>query len=743
MKIVCIGGGPAGLYFALLMKQLDPAHRITVVERNRPYDAFGWGVVFSDATMDNMRQWDAPTAAEIEQAFNHWDDIELRFKGRVIRSGGHGFVGIGRTKLLNILQARGEALGVELVFETEVDRDADHPDADLVIASDGINSRVRTRYAEVFRPDIVTRPNRYIWLGTHKLYDAFTFLFEKTEHGWFQAHVYKFDQNTTTFIVECPEHVWLAHGLDRADADRSIAFCERLFEGNLQGAKLMTNARHLRGSAWLNFQRVTCKQWSLHNGRSHVVLMGDAVHTAHFAVGSGTKLAIEDAIELTRQFKLHGDAPGRIPEVLQRYQALRRVDVLRLQNAAWNAMERFEVCGHRYCDQLEPEQFMYSMLTRSQRISHENLRLRDAKWLEGYEAWLAANDLKARMYEVYGLLQPTRRGEIRAVWDHSGMGLYPGDWPRTCRLLKNAGVSDLYVNVAGCAFAHYASAVLPRSRVFDEQGDQLAACLAAAKPLGLRVHAWLLCYSTEGATQDRLEVFRKRGWLLTGTDGAARPWLDPAVPDVQAYLTGAVREMAVNYKVDGVHLDFVRYPDFAASLGPTVKARFEKASGRRAADWPEDVKSGPLRAPFIRWRAEQVTDFVQASRKVMRRDAPGKLMTAAVFGKYPSCLDAVGQDWESWLNIGLVDYVAPMNYTEDLAKFNEWLGQQTRTRKQAMKIIAGIGVTAAESRLDAAQVIDQIQAARRAGCPGFALFDLDTTLRQEILPVLRMGTTAP
>jgi anthraniloyl-CoA monooxygenase len=395
MKIVCIGGGPAGLYFALLMKQLDPAHDISVVERNRPYDTFGWGVVFSDATMDNMRQWDAPTAAEIEQAFNHWDDIELHFKGRVIRSGGHGFVGIGRKKLLNILQARCEALGVKLVFETEADSDADYPDADLVIASDGINSRIRGKYAEVFRPDIVTRPNRYIWLGTHKLYDAFTFLFEKTEHGWFQAHVYKFDENTTTFIVECPEQVWQAHGLDRADADQSIAFCERLFEGNLQGAKLMTNARHLRGSAWLNFQRVTCEQWSLHNGRSHVVLMGDAVHTAHFAIGSGTKLAIEDAIELTRQFKTHGDAPEHIPEVLERYQALRRVDVLRLQNAAWNAMEWFEVCGARYCDQLEPEQFMYSMLTRSQRISHENLRLRDKGWLEGYERWFAARALRA------------------------------------------------------------------------------------------------------------------------------------------------------------------------------------------------------------------------------------------------------------------------------------------------------------------------------------------------------------
>ncbi len=389
MKIVCIGGGPAGLYFALLMKQLDPAHEIRVVERNRPYDTFGWGVVFSDATMDGMREWDPATATEIEDAFNHGDDIAVHFTGRRLRSGGHGFVGIGRKKLLNILQSRCEQLGVELVFETEVDSDADYPDADLVIASDGINSRVRSRHAAVFRPDIVTRPNRYIWLGTRKLYDAFTFLFEKTEHGWFQAHIYKFDADTSTFIVECPESVWRAHGLDAASVDDSIAFCERLFAANLQGEKLLSNARHLRGSAWLNFQRVACEQWSLHNGRSHVVLMGDAVHTAHFAIGSGTKLAIEDAIELTRLFKQHGDSAAHIPQVLARYQELRRIDVLRLQNAAWNAMEWFEVCGQRYCDSLEPEQFMYSLLTRSQRISHENLRLRDKTWLEGYERWLA------------------------------------------------------------------------------------------------------------------------------------------------------------------------------------------------------------------------------------------------------------------------------------------------------------------------------------------------------------------
>ena len=389
MKIVCIGGGPSGLYFGLLMKLRHPAHDITVVERNKPYDTFGWGVVFSDATMDNMRRCDPATAAEVELAFNHWDDIELHFKGEAIRSGGHGFVGIGRKRLLNILQARCEALGVKLVFECEAESDADYPDADLIVASDGINSRVRTRHQAVFKPDIVTRPNRFIWLGTQKQYNAFTFLFQKTVHGWFQAHIYKFDALTSTFIVECPEAVWLAHGLDQADTEQSVAFCEALFAEHLLGERLMSNARHLRGSAWLNFQRVTCEQWSMFNGRSQVVLMGDAVHTAHFAIGSGTKLAIEDAIELAGLLHAAGHGVDVLPEVLARYQALRRIDVLRLQNAAWNAMEWFEVCGERYCDQLDGPQFMYSMLTRSQRISHENLRLRDAAWLGGFEHWFA------------------------------------------------------------------------------------------------------------------------------------------------------------------------------------------------------------------------------------------------------------------------------------------------------------------------------------------------------------------
>jgi uncharacterized lipoprotein YddW (UPF0748 family) len=359
---------------------------------------------------------------------------------------------------------------------------------------------------------------------------------------------------------------------------------------------------------------------------------------------------------------------------------------------------------------------------------------------QGFDAWNGTLTLQGRMREAYGLLQTVRNGEIRAVWDHSGMGLYPGNWKRTCMLLDAAGVSDLLVNVGGAGFAHYASDVLPRSRIFAEQGDQLRACIDAARPYGIRVHAWLLCYSTEQATPDRLAIFGKRGWLLTHPDGRDRPWLDPAVPEVRDYLTRAVREVAERYAPDGVHLDFVRYPDFNSSLGPTVRPRFEQALGRRVKAWPQDVGwGGPERTAFMRWRTEQIGRFVGDARLVLRAHAPGKLLTAAVFGKYPSCVEAVGQDWEAWLRNGLVDYVMPMNYSESLADFQSLVANQTRNKTLTRQILPGIGVTAAESRLDPIQVIDQIRALRQAGCPGFALFDLDATLQQEILPVLRLG----
>ncbi len=380
MKIVCIGAGPAGLYFAILMKKLDPAHDITVYERNRANDTFGWGVVFSDQTLENMSGADEASKREIIASFAHWDDIDVHIGGRVIRSGGHAFCGIERRHLLQILQRRARELGVEMVFETEISSLDRFADADLIIAADGVNSGIRTRYADHFEPDIAIGRCKYIWLGTKRRFDAFTFLFEKNQHGWFTVHAYRFDNDTSTFIVETPESVWRASGLEDADTDRSIAFCEHMFADSLGGHSLMSNARHLTGSPWINFRRVLNRTWV----RDNVVLMGDAAHTAHFSIGSGTKLALEDAIALTQAFRDH---PGDVPGALQRYQDERQIEVLKLQSAARNSMSWFENVA-RYTD-LAPEQFTYSLLTRSQRVSHENLRLRDPAYLTAMERWFA------------------------------------------------------------------------------------------------------------------------------------------------------------------------------------------------------------------------------------------------------------------------------------------------------------------------------------------------------------------
>lgn len=390
MRVVCIGGGPAGLYLALLLKQADQRHDITVVERNRPYDTFGWGVVFSDQTLGNLATADPETHADILDAFCHWDDIDVHFKGRTITSGGHGFCGIGRKRLLNILQRRCERLGARLVFETEVVDETALGPCDLLVASDGVTSAMRSKYAHVFQPEIERRQCRYIWLGTRRLFDAFTFAFEETEWGWFQAHAYKFDRDTSTFIVETPENVWHAAGIDRMSPEESIAFCERLFARYLDGQSLMSNARHLRGSPWINFSRVVNKTWICNSAQSPIVLLGDAAHTAHFSVGSGTKLALEDAIALAKALQTEPD----IRSALAAYEAERSIEVLRIQNAARNSTEWFE--NVRRYSSLESEQFAYSLLTRSQRISHENLRLRDERYIARVESWLAAkSDLPA------------------------------------------------------------------------------------------------------------------------------------------------------------------------------------------------------------------------------------------------------------------------------------------------------------------------------------------------------------
>ena len=378
MRAVCLGGGPGGLYFAISLKRRDPGHEVVVIERNRPNDTFGWGVVLSDETLANLQANDPESAARIRESFVYWNDIEVHYRGKAVRSGGHGFSGIGRQRLLNILQERALSLGVKIEFETEAKDVSAYAGYDLILGSDGVNSRVRAAHADVFRPDIDVRACKYIWLGTHQTFnDAFTFIFEQTEHGWIWAHAYQFDADTATFIVECSEETWRRAGFDRMTTEETTAACEKIFARNLGRHKLMSNARHLRGSAWLNFNRVLCERWSHEN----IVLLGDAAATAHFSVGSGSKLALESAITLA-EF-LHSEPT--MADAFRRYEDERRLEVLRLQSAARNSTEWFENV-ERYLN-LDPVQFNYSLLTRSQRISHENLRARDRAWLGNAERW--------------------------------------------------------------------------------------------------------------------------------------------------------------------------------------------------------------------------------------------------------------------------------------------------------------------------------------------------------------------
>jgi anthraniloyl-CoA monooxygenase len=429
MKIACLGGGPAGLYFAISMKLRDPNSDVVVLERNRADDTFGWGVVLSDETLENLHANDPVSAAAIREHFAYWDDIALHFRGERIVSTGHGFCGIGRKKLLLLLQERAHALGVDLRYETQVDSaDSYRVEYDVVVACDGLNSQTRTLYQDTFKPAVDERLCQFVWLGTQQTFkDAFTFIFEETKHGWVWVHAYQFDESTATFIVECTQETFDAWGFGDMSQQESIAICEDIFKDHLGGHPLMTNANHIRGSAWIRFPRVLCEKWSYEN----VVLLGDAAATAHFSIGSGTKLALESAAALAN---LIHEKPT-LQEALSTYEDDRRLEVLRLQSAARNSLEWFEQV-EQYLE-LDPVQLNYSMLTRSQRISHENLRERDPEWLGSAERWFmdqaglpAEAPLRAPMFTPFKMrdMQLKNRIVVSPMAQYKATDGIPDDW---------------------------------------------------------------------------------------------------------------------------------------------------------------------------------------------------------------------------------------------------------------------------------------------------------------------------
>jgi len=446
VKVVCLGAGPSGLYLAISMKLRNPAHDVEVYERNQPGDTYGWGVVFSDQTLENLQANDPVSAKAMAGELIRWDYIDVKIRGETERSGGHGFIGIGRRRMLEILSRRAAELGVKQHYATDVQLAdlARFADAHLIVAADGLNSRVRNADLAGFKADIEMRPNKFVWLGTHQRFnDAFTFMFEETPHGWIWAHAYQFDKDTSTFIVECRPETYDALGFARMSHDESAETCRKLFEKHLGGHGLLTNSAHIRGSAWISFPRVLCRNWvnclrapdvrTAHaTSERYVVLIGDAAHTAHFSIGSGTKLGFEDAISLAKHLDDRGQRP-LLQDALHAYQKEREVEALKLQSAARNSMTWFEEIP-RYL-RYGTKQFTYALLTRSQRVSHENLRLRDRAWLESVEREFARNaGAEARavppMFTPFQLrgLRLANRVVVSPMSMYSATDGLPDDW---------------------------------------------------------------------------------------------------------------------------------------------------------------------------------------------------------------------------------------------------------------------------------------------------------------------------
>jgi anthraniloyl-CoA monooxygenase len=429
MKVHVIGGGPAGLYFAILFKKAWPATQITVFERNRPDDTFGFGVVFSDETLDAFARYDRESYRAIADNFAYWDDIEIHFKGTVHRIGGNGFCGCARTTLLKLLHQRARALGVELRFQAEIaDLDAAMREADLVVAADGINSRVRDTFAEQFQPQVDLRPNKFSWMGSTRPFDAFTFFFRETEHGIFIAHCYQYEVGRSTWVMETDPDTFARAGLDPLDEEASARFLEGVFAEELDGHRLITNR-----SIWRNFPTIRCARWTHDN----VVLIGDAKATAHFSIGSGTKLAMEDAIALYEAFRA---TPGRdVKAALVRFESQRRTEVEKTQHSADVSLVWFEHVRRFW--NMHPTRFAFGLMTRAKAITYDNLALRAPEFVEDVDR-LVAQDVRRQGFDtdtaqpVVPMFQPFRlrgmtlpnRVVVSPMCQYSATNGLPNDW---------------------------------------------------------------------------------------------------------------------------------------------------------------------------------------------------------------------------------------------------------------------------------------------------------------------------
>ena len=426
MKVSVIGGGPGGLYFALLAKKAWPRWDITVYERNRPDDTFGFGVVFSDQTLDAFKLYDSVTYERIRRRFAYWGDVDVVYKGSVMRSGGNGFCGCSRVALLNILQDRGRELGVQMRFQREVEGLEEFADSDLVVVADGINSRIREKYKEHFQPSLDLRPNKFTWLGSTKPLDAFKYFFCETPEGIILAHCYQYEPDRSTWVIETDEPTWRNFGFDRMSETEMLPVIERVFAEHLEGHPLIANR-----SLWRNFPTITNKTWV----RGNAVLVGDAKATAHFSIGSGTKLAMEDAIALFEAFKKHPAAAS----ALKLYDTARREEVEKTQHAANVSLAWFEHM-RRYWD-MEPVQFAFGVMSRSKQITWENLELRDPAFVREVHRWFAkkvhaqgfALDLDnppVPMFTPFRLrdLVIENRVVVSPMDQYSAVDGVPGDW---------------------------------------------------------------------------------------------------------------------------------------------------------------------------------------------------------------------------------------------------------------------------------------------------------------------------